>query len=51
LLWRESKKSGTSCIAALKTGRNFIGYDINQKYIDTALIDNENITPFILDAL
>jgi len=28
--------SGTSCIAALKTGRNFIGYDNNQKYVEVA---------------
>jgi len=28
--------SGTSCIAALKTGRNFIGYDNNQEYVEIA---------------
>lgn len=28
--------SGTTCIAALKTGRLFIGYDNNKKYIDIA---------------
>jgi len=29
--------SGTTCIAALKTGRNYIGADNNQEYIDIAL--------------
>lgn len=28
--------SGTTCIAALKTGRFFVGYDKNQKYVDIA---------------
>lgn len=28
--------SGTTCIAALKTGRHFIGYDNKQKYVDIA---------------
>lgn len=28
--------SGTTCIAALRTGRNFIGYDINPEYVNTA---------------
>ena len=28
--------SGTTCIAALKTGRFFIGYDNNKKYVDIA---------------
>ena len=29
--------SGSTSIAALRTERNFIGYDNNQKYVDTAL--------------
>lgn len=28
--------SGTACVAALKTERNFIGYDNNQEYVDLA---------------
>lgn len=28
--------SGTTCIAALRTGRYFIGYDNNQKYVEIA---------------
>lgn len=28
--------SGSACVAAIKTNRNFIGYDINKKYIDIA---------------
>jgi len=28
--------SGTTCIAALKNNRNYVGYDINQQYIDLA---------------
>ncbi len=28
--------SGTTCIAALRTGRFFVGYDNNQKYVDIA---------------
>lgn len=28
--------SGTTCLTALKTGRNYIGYDIKQEYIDLA---------------
>jgi len=28
--------SGTTCIAALKSGRYYIGYDIQQKYVDLA---------------
>lgn len=28
---------GSTCIASMKTGRHFIGYDINQEYVDAAL--------------
>lgn len=28
--------SGTSCIAALKDGRHYIGYDIHEEYLETA---------------
>ena len=35
--------SGTTCLAALKTGRNYIGIDNNQEYIDTAI---QRITQF-----
>ena len=28
--------SGSSCIAALETGRHYVGYDINQKYVQLA---------------
>lgn len=33
--------SGTTCIAALKNGRHYIGYEINQSYVDLA---NNRIT-------
>ena len=29
--------SGQTCLAAIKTNRNFIGYDIKQDYVDLAL--------------
>ncbi len=35
--------SGTTAIAALKSNRNFVGFEINQKYID---LINERIAPF-----
>ena len=28
---------GTTCVAALKTGRHFVGYDNKKEYVDTAL--------------
>ena len=28
--------SGTACLAALKSGRNYIGYDIDEKYVELA---------------
>jgi len=28
--------SGTTCLAASKNKRHFIGYDINQEYVDLA---------------
>ncbi|MGI0028733.1 MAG: DNA-methyltransferase [Nitrososphaera sp.] len=28
---------GTTCVAALKTGRHFVGYDSKKEYVDTAL--------------
>lgn len=35
--------SGTTCLSALKSGRHYIGYDIEKKYIDLA---NERITEY-----
>lgn len=35
--------SGTTCLSALKTGRHYIGYDIEKKYIDLA---NERISAY-----
>jgi DNA modification methylase len=28
---------GSTCMASMKTGRHFLGYDINQEYVDAAL--------------
>ncbi|MCK4438071.1 site-specific DNA-methyltransferase, partial [Candidatus Bathyarchaeota archaeon] len=28
--------SGTTCIAALKTGRHYVGFDINEDYVKLA---------------
>ncbi len=28
--------SGTSCLAAIKDGRHYIGYDIEEKYVELA---------------
>jgi site-specific DNA-methyltransferase (adenine-specific) len=28
--------SGTTCVAALKTGRHFVGFDINEDYVNLA---------------
>lgn len=36
--------SGTTCLSALKSGRHYIGYDIEKKYIDLA---NERISAYI----
>ena len=35
--------SGTTCLSALKSGRHYIGYDIEKKYIDLA---NERISAY-----
>jgi site-specific DNA-methyltransferase (adenine-specific) len=37
--------SGTTAIASYKHGRNFMGFDLNQKYVDVA---NKRISDFKL---
>ena len=39
--------SGTTCLSALKSERNYIGYDVNQEYIELA---NTRIREYILTA-
>ena len=39
--------SGSTCIAALKDGRNYIGYDIEKKYVD---LSNQRISDYIAQA-
>ena len=29
--------SGTTCLSALKDGRNYVGYEIDAKYVDLAM--------------
>ena len=38
--------AGTTCIAALKTKRNYVGYDIDKKYCDLA---EQRIKQFLIE--
>lgn len=34
--------SGTTAVAAIRTNRNFIGFELNKEYFDKAIIRIEN---------